>query len=296
MEGELLSPGGSMTGGAFKNSSNLLGRRREIEELEQTCERYLKQAETIQTELSLKEAIVQEKKDEAAVLKRAGQKLALEENTLRVTISRLEEKKGEIADSSSDLVREHHQLEAQAKEISESRRSLQTQKEALESESEAAAETVNAHSLLLEQAKKEKEADSERLAQLSIKQAGLAQRLDFIRENESRLLGEGELLKKELAQLSEGSTEAREAIAKKQEEILIIRREIEDSLLQTADSEALIAKKTEQKEAFLAQQKKLFTVREEISSRTSEYVPYSVPGGEAAGEAGIRGRISVVGI
>ena len=35
-----------MTGGAFKNSSNLLGRRREIEELEQTCERYLKQAET----------------------------------------------------------------------------------------------------------------------------------------------------------------------------------------------------------------------------------------------------------
>ena len=34
MEGESLSPGGSMTGGAFKNNSNLLGRRREIEELE----------------------------------------------------------------------------------------------------------------------------------------------------------------------------------------------------------------------------------------------------------------------
>ena len=36
IEGELLSPGGSMTGGAFKNSSNLLGRRREIEELERS--------------------------------------------------------------------------------------------------------------------------------------------------------------------------------------------------------------------------------------------------------------------
>ena len=35
-EGESLSPGGSMTGGAFKNNSNLLGRRREIEELETT--------------------------------------------------------------------------------------------------------------------------------------------------------------------------------------------------------------------------------------------------------------------
>ena len=34
LEGEYLSPGGSMAGGAFKNSSNLLGRKREIEDLE----------------------------------------------------------------------------------------------------------------------------------------------------------------------------------------------------------------------------------------------------------------------
>lgn len=38
LEGESLSPGGSMTGGAFKNTSNLLGRRREIEELEAAVE------------------------------------------------------------------------------------------------------------------------------------------------------------------------------------------------------------------------------------------------------------------
>ena len=80
LEGELLSPGGSMTGGAFKNSSNLLGRRREIEELEQACSLHLKQAEIMQTELSLAEAMVQEKKDETQTLKAAAQKLALEEN------------------------------------------------------------------------------------------------------------------------------------------------------------------------------------------------------------------------
>ena len=39
LEGESLSPGGSMTGGAFKNNSNLLGRRREIEELEKKVQR-----------------------------------------------------------------------------------------------------------------------------------------------------------------------------------------------------------------------------------------------------------------
>ena len=34
LEGESLNPGGSMTGGAFRNTSNLLGRKREIEELQ----------------------------------------------------------------------------------------------------------------------------------------------------------------------------------------------------------------------------------------------------------------------
>ena len=41
LEGEYLSPGGSMTGGAFKNSSNLLARRREVEELETKTYRLL---------------------------------------------------------------------------------------------------------------------------------------------------------------------------------------------------------------------------------------------------------------
>lgn len=62
LEGELLNAGGSMTGGAFKNTSNLLGRRREIEELENSCNRYLKQADSIQQELSLQEAEASEKK------------------------------------------------------------------------------------------------------------------------------------------------------------------------------------------------------------------------------------------
>lgn len=34
LEGDILNPGGSMSGGTYRNSSNLLGRRREIEDLE----------------------------------------------------------------------------------------------------------------------------------------------------------------------------------------------------------------------------------------------------------------------
>ena len=47
LEGEYLSPGGSMSGGAFKNSSNLLGRKREIEELEKNIATQKKEIEEL---------------------------------------------------------------------------------------------------------------------------------------------------------------------------------------------------------------------------------------------------------
>ena len=54
LEGELLSPGGSMTGGSFRNNSNLLGRRREIEELEKSVQGLAKELREIQQELEEK--------------------------------------------------------------------------------------------------------------------------------------------------------------------------------------------------------------------------------------------------
>lgn len=270
LEGELLSPGGSMTGGAFKNSSNLLGRRREIEELEQACSLHLKQAETMQTELSLAEAMVQEKKDETQTLKAAAQKLALEENTLRVIISRLEEKRDEIAESSLDLVREHGQLEIQVREISESRQNVSEDTKKLESQSSVAEKRVSETSKLLETARIRRDGSSEILSGLQLSQASLSQKLDFIRENQQRIRMECKKLKEEFAALESGSGDSKEAVAKKEEEIRQIYAQIEASVHQTAAYETAISQKTIQKEETARKQRALFSVREEISARITE--------------------------
>ena len=52
LEGDLINPGGSMTGGAFKNSSNLLSRRREIEEFEETVALLKKDMSAMEQEVS----------------------------------------------------------------------------------------------------------------------------------------------------------------------------------------------------------------------------------------------------
>ena len=65
LEGELLHPGGSLSGGTFKNNSNLLGRRKEQEALEkekQTIESAIASVkEEIQTAQKQVENFVKEK-------------------------------------------------------------------------------------------------------------------------------------------------------------------------------------------------------------------------------------------
>ena len=52
VEGESFNPGGSMSGGSFKNNSNLLGRRREIEELESSVKALKKDMDDMQKSIN----------------------------------------------------------------------------------------------------------------------------------------------------------------------------------------------------------------------------------------------------
>ena len=53
-EGELLTPGGAMTGGAFKNSSNLLGRKRELDELTKELTEINEEIETVDKPINIR--------------------------------------------------------------------------------------------------------------------------------------------------------------------------------------------------------------------------------------------------
>ena len=99
VEGESLNPGGSMTGGAFRNNSNLLGRRREIEELEAACKKALEQVEAVQKELAETGRRLTEAKRTLASVQERRQQMQIQQNTLELTICQLEARRQEIADS-----------------------------------------------------------------------------------------------------------------------------------------------------------------------------------------------------
>ena len=270
LEGELLNAGGSMTGGAFKNTSNLLGRRREIEELETACNGYLKQTDSIQQELSLQEATAAEKKEIAEQLRNEIQKLALSENTIRINISTLEDKKNEIADSSADLVREHALLEEQVREITEGRASLKAEEGRLEERNTNSQKQIDEKSLLLNQEKLLRENCSLELSKIQLESSALEQQLSFISENENRVIGEIRKLKDEDASLEAGKNDSRKAIEEKEAAIIAIQKEIESSKEDDHQLEEEIQKTALEKEEVSKQQKNLFQTREDISKRLSD--------------------------
>ena len=269
LEGELLSAGGSMTGGAFKNSSNLLGRRRELEELEEKCQKALVLVDAIQKELNLKEALAQEKKEELERLRKTLQKLALEENTIRMNMAQLEDKKSEIVDSSGDLVREHGQLEEQVKEINLSRSQLEADTKELELKNETSNKTIDEKTELLEEARRIRDTYAGELSRAQLECANVSQKISFMKENMSRVRSEIQKLSQELTSLETGRGDSRQAIRQKQEEIERMISLIANAKEETEKLSQAIAKGSEKKEELSKRQKLIFDTREELMSRMS---------------------------
>ncbi len=267
LEGELLSAGGSMTGGAFKNSSNLLGRRRELEELEAACQKALESSDRIQEELTLNEGLAQQKKEELEAINKEHYEVSLQANTRQMSVAQLEDKREEIRESYQDLAMENKQMESQISEIEAGRKKLAAEQETLKKDSEqetARMETVTGE---LEQQKKVREEKAKALEAIRLEAANLKQKVDFVQENIGRVEQEMKTLQEEQNTLQEHGTDSGSVIGEKNAEIsrlqgLITHAEEEKQKI-AADIEAQTALKEEKS----GQQKAFFGKREELSGR-----------------------------
>lgn len=267
LEGELLSAGGAMSGGAFKNSSNLLGRKREIEELEAACEKYLHRAEQLQEELNLKEGVLESQREELDTCKKQIVSASLAQNTIRMNISQLEDKRLEIAESSEDLVLENTQLEEQIREIERNRRDLSADAGVLEQQNTRTNEQIEAQNKLLEEARARRADDAAELAEIRMEAAGLKQKVDFVLENIRRVREEQDKLMEEKEGLDGGTGDSSRIIEEKLNEIGNLKELIENAASQRQEAEAAVSAQQAKKEELTKEQKAFFQKREDLTER-----------------------------
>ena len=119
VEGEYLAPGGSMTGGAFRNSSNLLARNREIEELEKIVADTKSQLEELRNRKDEIATAIALGSDELAEIREKLQKKYIEQNTARLNVERADQQRRESESAYDGLRKENEEIEIQLSEINQ---------------------------------------------------------------------------------------------------------------------------------------------------------------------------------
>ena len=270
LDGELLSAGGSMTGGAFKNTSNLLGRRREIEELEERCQRCLDEVHRIEKELSLREGELTGHQDELDQIRKEYQSVSLKQNTVQIHVRQLEQKIQEISDSSTDMVLENTQLEEQIHELQRNQAELRKEIESLEIRNADTEKQIQKLGEIQGEYRQKREELAKDLSAIQLETAALQQKYQFVRENINRIREEIRRREEEKQELLSHGTNTDQIIQGKQEEIQRLEEQIRTMAGQIEDGQKRLDEKVLEKDEISRQQKGLFQKREELSRRMTE--------------------------
>ncbi|SCH86710.1 Chromosome partition protein Smc [uncultured Clostridium sp.] len=267
LEGESLSPGGSMTGGAFRNSSNLLGRKRELTELEENVQKL--EADIREARLRI-EALREQRRarrTEAESLNAELQQLYLNQNTAKMNSDQAKARLDEIIEGYSGLRKELSEIEKQFADIRDSREAIFREIRESEEQEKQNEARIEAAQIALTELKQKESAGISENERAHLNLAALTQKAGFVDENAARIERELTRLHAEEQEIQESMQKGDADIEAKEEGIGALQKQIEAMI---AESERLSSETAElggRREALLTGQKDFFTRREELSEK-----------------------------
>ena len=270
LEGEQLNPGGSMTGGAFKNASNLLGRRREIEELKKDVadvSKSLNEHKSLISELRKSVASLREQNDS---LNKAMREAQVEKNTIVMNLNSATNRRDEIISSLADINSQIADVEREITEISGNLSNASDSLASLDSINEESKNEIESLNSLLAEKKLEEAAVNDSFDNIKLQFSSLLQKDSFIDENKERINQEIRELKAEADDIQLKMASTNEEISAKNSEILQVKEKIAVSSKQIEDCKTKIETLKEKRNNYTNSHKVFFDKRESISGRISD--------------------------
>ena len=269
LEGELINPGGSMTGGAFKNSSNLLSRRREIEEFEKTVAMLKSDMDSMEKEVGRVKAERGTCYNSIDEIQQELRKASVLENTAKMNVEqtriRMEEGKQRLDGYAS----EQKKLELELQQIRDNEESIQMELETSENLEQDLNARIEELQKILDEEKQEESLRLKQSEEVHLALAALEQQNVFILENISRIDEETGKFEAELKELDSNKDHASEEIREKEEKISELRRTIEDSKELFDEIGKEIREQTEKRESLNQKHKEFLRMREELAKHIS---------------------------
>lgn len=266
LEGELLSPGGSMSGGAYKNSSNLLSRHREIEDSENALQKLGKQIEIDRKELQDKQEEQSEVQKELQNIQNKLQELYLGQNTAKLKYDQAKEDSENIALQYRLIHKENSNIEGESKQLNDTIKELQSQIDENIKSSDTMEEQIGRYNKELEEKKKEEERLREKVSEVSIAFSSIENKKEYLKLNKERVENEIEEFSKEYVNIEQSLENSKEQILEKEESIAVYKKELEVIENEIKDLTDYVAKLSVEKEETAQSNKKLLEIREELST------------------------------
>ncbi len=267
LEGELLVPGGAISGGAFKNNSNLLGRRREIEVLEKHVKELLEKIDIINKEIEDTKNQRNGMRAEVEALKTEIQKKSIEQNTARLSISQARERMQEETEGAASLQMEEAEIDGKIFDIvNEKENTLRELANSEETEKDAQTKILDFQQQLETLRKTETEAAAH-VSEWEINVEKMRQELGFKLMNLERIESEMQRSQGELDEILEALSENLQEMERKAANINEIEKTIAASYDAQNESEGKLKEIIARKEELSGKQKTFFDRREELSER-----------------------------
>lgn len=267
LEGELLVPGGAISGGAFKNNSNLLGRRRELDELDKKTKKLLSDIDDINADIEETKSKRNKLRMELEALKADIQRKSIEQNTARLNISQTRERMEEEASGVQSLKLEEKELESKILEIKSGKDAASGELSDSEKLEQNVQEQILQFQKELEQMRGGETETAAQVSEWDLKVEKMLQTQTFKQANVDRINGEIERSQAELAEILEALSENKAAVEQKQQNIVELEKTILASHDAQTQSEDRLKEDITRKEELSSRQKNFFTEREQLAER-----------------------------
>jgi len=267
VEGELFVPGGAISGGRFKKDSNLLSRRREMEELEKNIKKNLKLIDDLLGDIEKTKTSRNKLRVEVEQIKLELQQTFIKQNTTRISLTNARTRQEENQADTDSLKNESIELDKQVNENRLERDEIAAKmKESLEVEKNCENKIAELNTLL-EKKRAEESSVSEELSKADVEAEKIVVEQEFEKQNIARIESEKQRYIDELNEIVDTMGSYEEEINNKENEIT----EIEKTIAASFDAESATQQKMNediaQKENLTSQQKNFFNKREELNDR-----------------------------
>jgi len=270
LEGEYLNIGGSISGGAFKNNSNLLGRRREIEELENKLKDLKNEKENLDKNLIENRSKTSVLNDELDKINKALQEQNIAKNTLELNLKQAKDRKNNIDTEYQEYTAESGNIASEIGNINNNSLELNKELTNVEDRNSELEELIKQKSNNMDSINAKLVEKTSLLEEINIEISSLKQKHEFLCEKIQNSNNQISDLKNELEQIKNNSSENNNEISARIETIDGITKEIEEGrkLIEKLNLEIEDLKNAKEKQN--KDHKEFFDKREELSSRITQ--------------------------